>query len=113
MELKYIESIPRSVDPEFDKAIRLLLNPPVSLSQKNYYYLQLAGCLGIWAIAFHWLYKKQWNEKHKIPISHQKAKLVEPFGEMLYQLLSLCKHCYNTEVLNPVIKLHTLVDKCV
>lgn len=47
-----------------------------------------------WEIALHWVIKKKWNKKHKIPTKRSLAKRLEPKGEFLRQILLLCEGCH-------------------
>lgn len=45
---------------------------------------------GEWKAAMHWVYKKRWNRKHKIPGSRSLVKSGEPLGNFLLSRLNLC-----------------------
>ncbi len=45
---------------------------------------------GKWLLHLHWVVKKKWIKKHKIPITPQYAKKYEPKGTYLFRLLKLC-----------------------
>lgn len=42
-----------------------------------------------WHMGIHWMFKKKWASKHKIPASRATAKAAEPFGEHLFRLMEL------------------------
>jgi hypothetical protein len=43
----------------------------------------------VWVVALHWLYKKKWASKHRIPVSRDLAKDIEPIGDLLLAALEL------------------------
>jgi hypothetical protein len=43
----------------------------------------------VWTVALHWLYKKKWASKHRIPGSRDLAKDIEPIGDLLLAVLEL------------------------
>ena len=43
-----------------------------------------------WAIIMHWLIKKKFERKHKIPGDRSLNKFYEPLGELYYRILELC-----------------------
>lgn len=42
-----------------------------------------------WLIGLHWLYKKEWNRKYRIPCSPKLAKIVEPIGDYMWAIVKL------------------------
>jgi hypothetical protein len=44
-----------------------------------------------WVLALHWVYKKKWNPKHKIPCKRDAAKKLEPLGNLFLSILNLCE----------------------
>ncbi len=45
-----------------------------------------------WALLMHWLYKKGWQKKHKLPyMRKEKSKALSLEGEVWWQLLRLCR----------------------
>ncbi len=50
-----------------------------------------------WLIVFHWVIKKKWIKKHKIPIKPKLAKLFEPKGTYWYWILELCLQLHATQ----------------
>lgn len=50
-----------------------------------------------WNIALHWVIKKEWNTKHKIPTKRCLAKGYESKGEFLRQILLLCERCHTLQ----------------
>ncbi|MGB3642554.1 MAG: hypothetical protein WBA39_33980 [Rivularia sp. (in: cyanobacteria)] len=48
----------------------------------------------IYIIALHWLYRKKYQSKHKIPGKLKHRKACEPLGDFLHQLLNLCSEVH-------------------
>ena len=44
-----------------------------------------------WVLALHWVYKKKWNPKHKMPCKRDTAKKIEPLGNLFLSILNLCE----------------------
>jgi len=91
-----IDRVPtEEISPPWDEAINsvqkstiMLLIPGEPLRD------QISINENIYLIALHWLFKKKWRSNHKIPTSRNVAKVVEPLGEFLFQLLNLCSECH-------------------
>jgi hypothetical protein len=47
-----------------------------------------------WEVALHWVIKKEWNTKYRIPTKRSLAEAYEPKGEFLRQMLLLCERCH-------------------
>lgn len=56
----------------------------------------LEGDAGKWVMVFHWVIKKKWLSKHKIPFIRGLGKLYEPEGNFWYWLLEICIQCHST-----------------
>jgi hypothetical protein len=50
-----------------------------------------------WLIIFHFIIRKKWLNKHKIPIKPREVKLFEPKGTYWYWLLELCIQLHITK----------------
>jgi hypothetical protein len=50
----------------------------------------------VWGISLHWLYKKKWNSKHKVPGHRKEVKAIEPFSEVLLAFLELAIQTHST-----------------
>ncbi len=48
----------------------------------------------VWEIALHWLLKKKWDSKHKIPVNRNIAAKIEPLGELLLQIIEICSQVH-------------------
>jgi hypothetical protein len=48
----------------------------------------------VWSVSLHWLYRKKWNSKHKVPGNRKISSAVEPFGELLRALLEVAIQCH-------------------
>lgn len=73
-------------------------NPVLTSLQKPYIRLEatpanLGQAIAItetyWVVATHWLYKKKWNSKHRIPYKRDLVRLCEPMGNLLLSILNL------------------------
>jgi len=47
-----------------------------------------------WQIITHWVFKKKWNPKHRIPGRREEREGWEPFAEIMFRLLELCIQCH-------------------
>jgi len=45
---------------------------------------------GLWTIILHWVIRKKWNEKHKIPGDRVRNKDYEALGALYFWILELC-----------------------
>lgn len=50
-------------------------------------------------VVVHWIYKKRWNPKHKIPANRVLVKNLEPLGDLYVSLLDLCNAVYELETI--------------
>ncbi len=57
-------------------------------------FAQTLTLLHQWDISIHWLVKKEWLSKHKIPAQRWLVNALEPYGELLKQELALCSQCH-------------------
>lgn len=51
---------------------------------------QILSLQGNWCIILHWIIRKKWRKKHKIPGDRARNKDFEPLGELYYRILQLC-----------------------
>ncbi len=56
----------------------------------------LVADAGRTSMVLHWVVKKKWLSKHKIPFIRGVGKLYEPEGDFWYWLLELCIQCHLT-----------------
>jgi hypothetical protein len=52
---------------------------------------------GRFQMVLHWVIKKKWLSKHKIPFMRSVGKLYEPEGDLWYWILELCIQCHATK----------------
>jgi hypothetical protein len=87
-----IEALPSvHYEPDYESVFLSIQYPRVQIlpsDPQEHARLKLIG--GQWLIWLHWVVKKKWLSKHKIPVSREVAKLYEPKGEYLYRLLEIC-----------------------
>lgn len=52
-----------------------------------------------WITSLHWVYKKKFDSKHKMPFCRKASKILEPIGEILYRALILIEqlHLYDNQ----------------
>lgn len=48
-----------------------------------------------WLLILHWVIKKKWISKHKIPVKRAVANLYEPAGLLWFHFLELCIQCHS------------------
>lgn len=105
--LASLESITSSIPAPWNTVVKIILSRPLpwrSLPRKP-----SEGELALiwyrvyaWEIALHWVIKKEWNAKHKIPAKRSLAKIFEPKGEFLRQMLLLCERCHAMQEAVPI-----------
>lgn len=98
-QMPSLESVTSSIPIPWNECIEIILSRPYpwrSLPRKpNEGELALIWCrLYAWEIALHWVIRKEWNKKHKIPAKRSLAKMYEPKGEFLRHMLLLCDRCH-------------------
>lgn len=52
---------------------------------------------GRFQMVLHWVIKKKWLSKHKIPFMRSVGQLYEPEGDLWYWILELCIQCHATK----------------
>ncbi|MDJ0571503.1 MAG: hypothetical protein QNJ53_20985 [Pleurocapsa sp. MO_192.B19] len=96
-EWVYVPRLPRlKKDPVWDTCFDLLQTPHYQPYRKLLPCEQLSlECReGRWLIVFHWVIKKKWLSKHKIPTRQKKY---EPEGEFWFWILELCLQLHSTK----------------
>lgn len=84
-----------AIRPPWDEAIDSVQKPFISLLIPNEpleWHLSINE--GLYNIALHWVFKKKWQSKYRIPAKANVAKAVEPLGEFLFRILDLCSECH-------------------
>lgn len=91
-----VDRVPtEEISPPWDEAINSVQKPSIMLWIPDEPLRdQISLNEEIYTIALHWLLKKKWRSKHKIPASRKVANAVEPLGEFLFRLLNLCSECH-------------------
>lgn len=91
-KLVLVPALPSLSLKDWDTCFNLLESPifelPCSLSPAEKKLLAMLEAE--WLIVFHWVIKKKWLKKHKIPIKPKQAKLFEPKATYWYWVLELC-----------------------
>ena len=91
-KLVLVPALPSLNLEDWDTCFYLLENPifelPCCLSPAEKKLLAMLEAE--WLIVFHWVIKKKWLKKHKIPIKPKPAKLFEPKATYWYWVLELC-----------------------
>jgi hypothetical protein len=94
-----IEALPSvHYEPDYESVFLSIQYPRVKTlpsDPQEYARLKLIG--GQWLIWLHWVVKKKWLSKHKIPVPREIAKIFEPKGEYLYRLLEICIQVHNSK----------------
>lgn len=80
---------PGQPDPLWSKALQIAQSPVIFPTTEEGIALRARLSQDNWQIVLHWVFKKKWNKKHKIPTSRVTAEGWEPFAEILYRLLEL------------------------
>lgn len=78
------------LDGEWKQVFKSVQGSFVRLKTDDTTNIAMAMIEGFWLFSIHWVYKKKWNPKHKIPYQSD-AKKVEPFGDFLLSILNLCE----------------------
>lgn len=88
--MKAIEAIPLLDEDDWDPAFTQIhqMRPSIPLNEVERRAFGLVA--GRWITELHWVIRKKWSSKHKIPVSPRYVKSYEPGGEVLYRLLELC-----------------------
>jgi hypothetical protein len=77
-------------EPPWDATISTLDNHLFAIAAPSPEQLLLGGIAdAVWGVSLHWLYRKKWSSKHKVPGHRTLKSAVEPFGEVLRALLEL------------------------
>jgi hypothetical protein len=58
-------------------------------------------CLTLWNLSLHWAIKLKWQASYKIPYPRKLAKLMEPFGTVMFRYLEMCIQCHSFLRPNP------------
>lgn len=91
-----ISTIPtQMIDPPWDSAISSIeafFSPTIPFNNGLIQHLNFND--NVWEVALHWLLKKKWHSKHKIPVSRNVATKIEPLGEFLLQILEICSQVH-------------------
>lgn len=94
--IKILEPLEEGLKIMFEKIqaipITFYFNQTESSIKPNIIYQEHS--LGEFITAIHWVYKKRWNPKHKIPCNKQFAKIIEPQGDFYLSILELCNAVY-------------------
>lgn len=81
-----------AIAPPWDEAIASLQQiifvlPSQTEADKQFALLVDADCTA----ALHWLYKKKWNKRFRLPYPREIAKKSEPLGDIFLGVLNLCE----------------------
>ncbi len=57
--------------------------------------LRMSNVEADWQIVLHWVVRKKWNPRLKIPVPCKVALLYERWGELMFRALELCIQCHN------------------
>jgi hypothetical protein len=94
-----VPALPFIPEPDWNIWFNKLENPvyeiPCKLTPTEKVLLGMTE--GEWLIVFHFVIKKKWLKKHKIPIKPKEAKIFEPKGTYWYWLLELCIQLHITQ----------------
>jgi hypothetical protein len=95
VQLVPIVKIPPPDDTVWALAINSVQKPFVPLLIPNpLVEKHLAINEALWIVALHWVFRKKWCKRHKIPANRAATKAVEPLGELLFRILELCIQCH-------------------
>jgi hypothetical protein len=88
-----LQLIPEDTREYFDRGVNILTLRP------NTEVLDIIEC---WTdsqiqLGLHWLIKKKYNSRHKIPVKRDMAKAFEPWGDFLLATYELCLQCHPFE----------------
>jgi hypothetical protein len=84
-----VPNIPSIYDADWNSALVQIQQPFLKLGKfDDAVETQIVSLQGHWTIILHWIIRKKWKSRHKIPIS--KPNDYEPLGEVYYRLLELC-----------------------
>lgn len=105
--LPSLESVTSSIPISWNDCIEQILSRPypwrILPRKPNEGELALIWCrVYAWEIALHWVIRKEWNKKHKIPAKRSLAKMYEPKGEFLRHMLLLCDLCHAKQKAVPI-----------
>jgi hypothetical protein len=96
MNLDLVPYVPSSkVTPPWDEALKQLDSRIFALrnpSDSEQFLADVSTLL--FRISLHWLYRKKWNSKHKVPGSRNVVREIEPFADLLVALLELAKEVH-------------------
>jgi len=99
-KIKYIDPPPITGNSEWDLFVektiarnRFVFTHKLDSSEKTYL-LELEAKL---YIILHWVTKKKWNKKHKIPYPKTSGKDYEKEGVLWYWILELCIQCHSSQ----------------
>jgi hypothetical protein len=73
----------------WNPVITSLQKPFIRLDNTPHIDKAIAITENYWVVATHWVYKKKWNPKHRIPCKRDIALLCEPMGNLLLSILNL------------------------
>ncbi|HEY9601248.1 MAG TPA: hypothetical protein V6C85_06525 [Allocoleopsis sp.] len=84
--------------PEFDEIFQSSQTPVITCRPKSDIERIVVEMIsGQWVLWLHWVIKKKWLSKHKIPTRRGYTKLYEPRGELLYRILELCLQLHSSK----------------
>lgn len=96
-EAKLIDRVPiLKKDPQWNFALQVVQCPTVLTALSPEQQTAIEVFSGKWLLFLHWVIKKKWISKHKVPISPKYVKFYEPKGEQLYRILEMCIQCHST-----------------
>lgn len=84
----------KTIKPPWDDALDSVQKwyPDIACSEAQAQHLRINEV--IYIIGLHWLYRKKYSSKHKIPGKLKHRQACEPLGDFLYQLLNLCSELH-------------------
>ncbi len=89
------------VDPEFEEALltfqKQVEEPLGKDPDTDLKYLNAV----VWELGVHWLIRKKWAARHRIPGHRTLVKQIEPYGELLFREFELCIQIHAIQTHSP------------
>lgn len=89
--VREVPNIPLIDDRAWNSALVQIQQPFLRLGKfDDAVETQILSLQGHWTIILHWVIRKKWQKKHKIPGNKASNKGYEPLGELYFRILELC-----------------------